>query len=391
MTEKKLGIQGVVQSTPSQYFISRSLGSKEMNWPAVGDFAADGPVDNDRFYIHNRVYPPHVDQTKYRLHVDGDAVGKPLTLSYQQILAMPCVVLDCVLDCGANGASFFPKLPPGQPWPLPRGFAGWQWGAMGAARWEGVLLAHVLTAASANLDKTYLTLTGLDQIPQGNDQVLPYSHVGPMAQYLNAGTLLVYRMNGAMLPIDHGFPLRAVVPGFGANVCVKWLQSIAVTTTEPTPSPLQRNQRLFGPAYPPSGVAPTTQNPKSAFELEMNGTITLKPHQTSVTLYGRAWSAAATITTIEIAIEQEQPDGAWCVVVDWTPVLPLTPPRKHWWVRFSYDWHVTPGSYRLRSRAADDAGNIQPPVADVPWNQHGLHWNGTAAHPITVLPLTNLP
>jgi DMSO/TMAO reductase YedYZ molybdopterin-dependent catalytic subunit len=312
-------------------------------------------------------------------------------LSYQQILAMPSTSLDCVLDCGANGRSFFPKQPPGQTWPLPVGFTGWQWGAMGAATWQGVLLADVLVAASANLDNTYLTLTGLDQIPQGDDEVLPYSHVGPTAQYLAAGTLLVYRMNGSILPLDHGFPLRAFVPGFGGNVSVKWLQSISVTTTEPTPSPLQQNQVLIGPAYPPPGVAPTTQNPKSTFELPMDGTITLMPNQRLVTIYGRAWSSPATITKIEIAIEQEQPDGSWSVVVDWTPVQPLMPPQRHWWVRFSYDWVVTPGSYRLRSRATDDAGNVQPDPAAVPWNQHGLHWNGTAAHPITVMPMANMP
>src|ERR1700739_3055129 len=98
--------QGVAQPTPSAYFISRSAGSQEMSWSAAGDFPADGPVDNDRFYIHNRVYPPNVDETAYRRRVDGDAVGGPLMLSYQQILAMPRTSLDCVLDCGANGRSF---------------------------------------------------------------------------------------------------------------------------------------------------------------------------------------------------------------------------------------------------------------------------------------------
>jgi len=383
--------QGTAQATSSQYFISRSAGSQEMSWSAAGDFPTSGPVDNDRFYIHNRVYPPSVEETTYRLLVEGDAVGAPLSLSYRQLLDLPRAALDCVLDCGANGRSFFPLFPPGQAWPLPVGFTGWQWGAMGAAGWEGVLLQDVLAAARASVENTYVTLTGLDKIPQGEDQILPYSHVAPTSQYLDAGTLLVYRMNGSMLPIDHGFPLRALVPGYGGNVCVKWLHSISVTTTGPTPSPLQQNQVLIGPAYPPPGVGPTTQNPKSAFELAMNGTITLQPGQSSVTLYGRAWSAAATVTGIEIAIAQERPDGSWRPLVDWTPVQPMTPPRKHWWVRFSYDWNVTPGSYRLYSRATDDAGNVQPAAADVVWNQHGLHWNGTAAHPVTVMPMSNMP
>src|SRR5262245_33923196 len=132
---------GTVQPTSSNYFIARSTGSQEMNWSAVSDFGVDGPVDSDRFYIHNRVYPPIVNPETYRLRVDGNAVGVPLALSYRELLDLPCTVLDSVLDCGANGRAFFPKQPPGQSWPLPVGFTGWQWGAMGAARWEGVLLA----------------------------------------------------------------------------------------------------------------------------------------------------------------------------------------------------------------------------------------------------------
>src|SRR5262245_21949375 len=100
--------EGTAQSTSSRYFISRSPGSQEMSWASAGDFPADGPVDNDRFYIHNRVSPPDVDETAYRLHVHGDAVRSPRALSYQQLLDLPPAALDCVMDCGANGRSFFP-------------------------------------------------------------------------------------------------------------------------------------------------------------------------------------------------------------------------------------------------------------------------------------------
>jgi hypothetical protein len=46
---------------------------------------------------------------------------------------------------------------------------------------------------------------------------------------------------------------------------------------------------------------------------------------------------------------------------------------------------------KFYSRATDDTGNVQPPAPAVVWNQHGLHWNGTAPHPITVLPMSNMP
>ena len=68
-------------------------------------------------------------------------------------------------------------------------------------------------------------------------------------------------MNGSMLPIDHGFPLRAPVPGYGGNVCVKWLHSISVTTTEPTLVWNQHGLHWNGAAAHPVTVMPMSNMP----------------------------------------------------------------------------------------------------------------------------------
>ena len=74
-------------------------------------------------------------------------------------------------------------------------------------------------------------------------------------------------MNGEPLPLDHGYPLRFFVPGFGANANVKWLGRLTITKAQPDFSPTQKNEIIVGPDYPAQGLTPALQNPKSCFEL----------------------------------------------------------------------------------------------------------------------------
>lgn len=381
----------IVQPTPSQYFVRRGGGSAEMSYAALGNLGPDAAVPNDRFYIHNRAAtPPVIDPATWVVAISGDAVSKPCSLTLAQIKALTPVTLDAVLDCGANARAFFPKLPADdvEKW-MPVGFTPWTWGAMGAAQWKGALLADVLALAGANTDGTYISFTSLDSIMQGAGEMLPYQHNMSVADALAQNTLVVYEMNGAPLPIDHGFPVRVLVPGYGGNTALKWLGSIAVTTTDPPSWPLQQNQVLTGPAYP-QPISPTTQNPKSALEMAIPATITLDGSQTSSTLFGRAWSAASTVVLVEIRIEQETAQGVWQELLQWQPATLLNTAKALWWVRFQFVWNdVVPGSYRVFTRTTDATGARQE--VDVPWNQHGLHWNGHAPHPVLVLPMTNMP
>jgi DMSO/TMAO reductase YedYZ molybdopterin-dependent catalytic subunit len=382
----------IAQLTPSQYFLRRGGGSAEMSFAALSDIGADDPVPHHRFYIHNRAAtPPEIDPATWVLPIGGDAVGTPAKLTLDDLKTkFPAVALDAVLDCGANARAFFPKLPADdvQKW-MPVGFTPWTWGAMGAAQWKGALLSDVLAYANVNTNGTYISFTSLDMIVQGSGETLPYQHNMPMSEALAQNAMLVYEMNGEPLPVDHGFPVRVLIPGYGGNTAVKWLGSIAVTTTAPQNWPLQSNQMLIGPDYP-QPVAPTTTNPKSALEMAIPATITLSSEQTSATIYGRAWSSNSTITKVEIRIEQETAQGVWSELVPWTDATMMNTPKAHWWVRFSYVWNdITAGSYRVTTRATDASGAVQD--AAVPWNQHGLHWNGHAPHAVLVLPMSNMP
>jgi DMSO/TMAO reductase YedYZ molybdopterin-dependent catalytic subunit len=300
-----------------------------------------------------------------------------------------------VLDCGANGRSFFPKFPTpndGGWWPV--GFTEWQYGTMGAAEWTGVRLSDVLKKCGVG-DALEIMLTGLDLITVQDDDDPPYSapyqHIIPIEKALEDDSLLVYRMNGSTLPIDHGYPLRAFFSGWGGNTAVKWLGAIEVSRSKIEAPITQVNQVLVGPSYD-APVIPTVQNPKSAFELPWGATVMIMSPDAQVVLSGRAWSADATITGVEVSIEELTPDG-WSPVwsPQWRSATLLGVPEPKMWVRFAIPWTARIGQFRLSARATDDAGNTQPAPEDVPWNQHGLHYNGYVRHPVTVLPMSNMP
>ncbi|MCW2900504.1 MAG: putative sulfite oxidase [Streptosporangiaceae bacterium] len=371
----------VVKPAPSTYFVNRGPGSEEMRWGPVQDYGETVP--NDRFYVHNRARPPQIDLGAWRLQLSGDAMVHPRSFSYQDLMALPQVTLRRTLDCGANCRAFFPRLPRSESdrW-LPVGFTQWHFGAVGAAEWTGVRLRDVLNAVGLD-HATYVRLTGLDDIaaPSGTAH---YSQVIPAEKALKDDSLLAFRMNGADLPVDHGYPVRALLSGWGGNTSVKWLGKIEASKQKMPAAGPQDLQLLTGPDYP-QPVRPTVGRVRSA--LELNEDVTLTPGD--IRLRGRAWSGAGAIDHVDIAVRKLTAPGRWESAWDapWRPAKLLSDPEPYMWTRFEVDWPgATPGQYQVMSRASDDAGNTQPRPEDVPWNQHGLGYYGHAPLDVVVLP-----
>jgi DMSO/TMAO reductase YedYZ molybdopterin-dependent catalytic subunit len=376
----------VVQPTPSNYFISRGNGSEEMNFGAAEDYG--DYVPNDRMYIHSRAAAPKLDVAAWRLHVGGSAIAEPRSFTYEELRALPSVKLRRVLDCGVNCRAFFPKVSPYKSlkW-LPVGWTQWHFGAVGATEWTGVRVKDVLDAAGLGqaADAEFISL---DSIATTAGQ-LPYSQVIAIDKVLADDTLLAYEMAGEPIPIDHGFPLRAIFSGWGGNSAVKWLGRIEVSK-DPLPlSHFQRNQVLAGPDYPEEILA-TVGPVRSALELAEN--VTVFPGDQ--TLHGRAWSGAGAIQQVEVCIEREMAPGRWMAVWDpaWRAAKLLHKAEPMMWVRFEIAWkNAEPGHYRLMTRATDDAGRIQPAPEEMVWNQHGLGYNGHAPLELSVSPMSNMP
>ncbi len=172
--------------------------------------------------------------------------------------------------------------------------------------------------------------------------------------------LVAYEMNGAELPVDHGYPARLVVPGWVGVASIKWLGSLEVSET-PLHSPWDTQYyRLLGPAYPADGTLVTTQVAKSAFELGFGATV---PAGRQV-LTGRSWAPGG-VRRISVSV-----DGR-----TWRRATPVS---RGGWTRWQIPWQATPGSHVLRARADD-----QPDEA--PYNTQGYLFGAVVKHPVTVV------
>ena len=174
------------------------------------------------FFVRNNSGSLSLDADAWRLSIEGDAVSEPMELSYADILGMPGTTLTAYLECAGNHRAMFGLL-------NGREAQGTQWerGAVGNAEWAGVRLSHVLDHAGVDISRAQsVLLIGLDEAsPEGG-----FRRAMPLEKAMDHHTLLAHSINGEKLPRDHGFPLRAVVPGWVGSSWIKWLGRIVVSS-----------------------------------------------------------------------------------------------------------------------------------------------------------------
>lgn len=173
---------------------------------------------NDRFFVrwHWGNIPTDVNVDSFRLAVHGH-VNQVLSLSLDDILALPRAELAAVNQCSGNSRGYFqPRVAGGQ----------WSNGAMGNARWAGVGLKDVLDRAGVKAGAVQVRFAGMDE-PVVSDapdfmKSLNIDHAR------DGDVMLAYAMNGEQLPLLNGFPLRLIVPGWYSTYWVKMLNDIEV-------------------------------------------------------------------------------------------------------------------------------------------------------------------
>lgn len=137
--------------------------------------------------------PVEVDIATYRLVVDG-LVERPLSLSYDELLAYPTVSRVLRLEC-------------------PGFFVDW-------AEWTGPLLRTVLEEAGVRPEASTVKFYDGDEYP--------YTRTLPLEQARRDDTILVHKVNGVTLPVEHGYPARMAVGSELGDYWVKWLFRIEV-------------------------------------------------------------------------------------------------------------------------------------------------------------------
>jgi len=172
------------------------------------------------FYIRSHFPAPTIDAGSYQLRIDG-AVTNPLDVSYQELCDMPSETRVAVLECAGNSRVFLVPQVEG---------AQWELGAVGNAEWTGVPLAALLERAGMREDAVEIVLEGADRGMPKEPPVPPvpisYARSLPRNKAIQREVLIAYQMNGRELPPDHGYPVRAIVPGHYGMASVKWLTRI---------------------------------------------------------------------------------------------------------------------------------------------------------------------
>ncbi|WP_395665560.1 molybdopterin-dependent oxidoreductase [Methylocella sp.] len=173
---------------------------------------------NDQFFVrwHWSAIPPVVDPAVFRLAVSGH-VETPLSLSLDDLLAMPRFEIAAVNQCSGNSRGRFSPRVPG---------AQWGDGAMGNARWLGVRLTDVLDKAGVRAGAQRVRFGGLDEATV--EGAPKFKKSIPVDRARDGETMIAFAMNGEPLPFLNGYPLRLVVPGWYSTYWVKMLNTIEV-------------------------------------------------------------------------------------------------------------------------------------------------------------------
>lgn len=266
----------------------------------------------------------------------------------EQLRQMPATRHEVTLECAGNGRKYMNPLPPG---------TAWGWRAVSNAVWTGVALAEVLKQAVPPAGTLELVFCGGDG---------EYARSLPLQEAYRPEILLVYAMNGQPLPLEHGGPVRLLVPGSYAMASVKWL-----THVRPTATPYQGFYQIEDYQFKPADGGPGRPVDKIMPRAML---VTPTQNQTvtgRVSLTGWAWSGFGGIEEVVVVVngqgqkaELEAPRGPWA------------------WRGFRLEVDLERGPHEAYALARDAAGHQQPVTAA--WNMQGYENNSAMTVRFTV-------
>jgi DMSO/TMAO reductase YedYZ molybdopterin-dependent catalytic subunit len=301
------------------------------------------------FYVRTHFPIPKIDRDAWWLHVKGE-VEKPFAINYEELVELESVTIPVTLECAGNNRNFLEPKVKGVQWHL---------GAVGTAEWTGVPLSALLDRALVRPRAREVILEGADggiledaKSPTGE---LKFARSIPLDK-ARADVVLAYKMNGKELPPEHGFPLRAIVPGWYAMASIKWLQRIIITDR-----PFTGYYQTMDYAYWERGgdVADLTPLTKMQVKAEI-----AKPAQgesvpanSSVRVHGAAWTSDGEIAKVELST-----DGG----TTWSEAKLLGESTQNAWRLWEFEWQTpgVAGKQILVARATDSLGRTQPMERD---------------------------
>ena len=299
---------------------------------------------NESFYVRTRFPIPKIAEAGWRLKIEG-AVESPFELDYEELRRMEPRTIAATLECAGNNRLYLEPKAKGVQWGL---------GAVGNASWTGVPLESLLERAKPRAGAIEVILDGADE-GQADKTPTPSGAISfcrslPLGKALG-DVLLAYEMNGEKLSDTHGFPLRAIVPGWYAMASVKWLRRIIVTDKAFNGFYQSLDYSYWDRSGPLPTLAPLTELQTKAQIARPKDGETIQA-DSDYRVYGAAWSGTGEITRVEVSSDSGE---------TWSDAKLLGEPVKNAWRLWEYQWRAPAAKGRLimMARATDSRGGTQ--------------------------------
>ncbi|MGQ7351565.1 molybdopterin-dependent oxidoreductase [Quadrisphaera oryzae] len=266
--------------------------------------------NTDFYRIDTALTVPAIDPSTWSLRVHG-MVEQEVEISFEELLGMPLTEERVTLTCVSNEVGG---------------------GLAGNATWLGVPVAEVLGRARPR--------SGADMVlSSSSDGFSASTPLGALTDP-SRGALLAVGMNGEPLPLEHGFPVRMVVPGlYGYVSATKWVVDLEVTRfADATAYWTTRGWSAQGPI-------------KTASRIDVPKGFAQVPRGT-VAVGGVAWAQTRGIAAVQVQVD----DGPW------QEAKLAAEDGLDTWRQWSYAWDtssVSSGPHTLRVRATDGTGAVQ--------------------------------
>jgi DMSO/TMAO reductase YedYZ molybdopterin-dependent catalytic subunit len=264
--------------------------------------------NRDFYRIDTAIIVPQVEAAEWKLRIVG-MVEHEVEITFAELLALPLVETDVTLICVSNEVGG---------------------GLVGNARWMGYPIRELLKRAKP-LDGADMVLSrSIDGWTAGT----PLS----VLQDPKRDSILAVAMNGDPLPIEHGFPVRMVVPGlYGYVSATKWVTELKLTRFA--------DEHAYWTDRGWSALGPV----KMSSRIDVPAYTELIPVE-PLTIAGVAWAQHTGIKAVEVRIDKGE----------WMPTTLATAVSDDTWVQWSMPWTPPEAKvYLIEVRATDKKGRVQ--------------------------------
>jgi sulfite oxidase len=341
--------------------------------PILSELVKSWITPNEKFYVRSHAPSPKLDADTFELSVEG-MVNKPFKIRLGDLQErFKEQQTTATLTCAGNRRTehSLVKQVKGVPWEA---------GAIGNAKWSGVLLGDLLKQAEIKTGAKHVWFEGVDQI-QRSSGVIPFGASIPMKTALRnsdevPGALVAYGMNGKPLPLDHGFPFRTLVPGMIGARSVKWLGKLIVSDRPST-------NHYVATAYKvvTEGTDEEWKSTPPIYNFVCNSVMCLPAPGSKVaspTVETSGYALADGLRGRTVAKVELSSDGG----KTWQEATLNSPAKPLCWRLWSASVKVNEKTTALLVRTTDSKGKTQP--QKVKWNMKGYLFNAWHKTPIKV-------